>query len=114
MGVRDRLMTRGKLIVVEGIDGAGKSTQLAAILDYLQSNGIGCSLTKQPSDWYRQQEFVRNYLDFGVLPCEQSTLAMFAAADRMFHIETVIEPRLTSGGYVLCDRYVYSSLAYFG
>lgn len=103
----------GKLIVIEGIDGSGKTTQEQFVVNFLEDRGFHCLVTKQPSDWYRSQPSVRRFLDDGVRLCSQETLGLLAAADRMQHIETVIAPALAEGVHVVCNRYVYSTYAYF-
>jgi dTMP kinase len=79
----------------------------------LERAGIACTITKQPSDWYRSIPLVRQYLDTGVSPLSSETLALLAAADRMMHIETTVEPLLRRGTWVLSNRYVYSSYGFF-
>ena len=104
---------RGKLIVIEGIDGSGKTTQEERIAADLSREKLDFVLTKQPTDWYRNNPIVRRYLDKGSSDCRIETIGLVAAADRMLHIDTFIEPALASGTHVICNRYVYSTYAYF-
>lgn len=106
-------MKLGKLIVVCGIDGAGKTTQQSHIVTFLQTKNRQCHVTKQPTTWYRNLPPVRDYLDKGRQVCTMETLALFAAADRMFQMDTEMNYYLSKGIDVVCDRYVYSSYAYF-
>lgn len=102
----------GRLVVFCGFDGSGKSTQLERLADALTAKGRRVSRTRQPTDWYRTNPDVRRYLDHGG-GTDMNALAEFAARDRSKHIEEVIKPQLQRGIDVLCDRYVFSSLAYF-
>jgi dTMP kinase len=107
-------MTLGKFITVEGIEGAGKSTQIAFIQDYLEQHGIDVVLTREPGGT-RLGEEIRSIL---LSPREEGMshdaelLLMFAA--RAEHIERVIKPALASGQWVLCDRFVDATFAYQG
>jgi len=104
----------GALIAVCGIDGSGKSTQIASIVDHLRAQGREVVLTRQPTDRYRNDPTVRLALnlelDFARIAPE---LALFAAFDRIRHIREVIAPALAAGSVVVSDRYVYSTYAYF-
>jgi dTMP kinase len=102
--------TPGRLIVFCGPDGSGKTTQLTRL-----ARSLSCEVvtTRQPSNWYRCDGFVRNFLESGGGPDEARALALFAAADRLRHCREVIQPALDRGKTVLCDRYVFSSLVYF-
>jgi dTMP kinase len=104
---------RGKLIVLCGIDGSGKTTQENSLVGTLRAHGVPCEGTKQPTDWYRTMPAVREFLDTGRSSVSPDTLALIAAADRMLHLETYVHPRLASGVTLVCNRYVYSSYGYF-
>ncbi|MBD9490498.1 dTMP kinase [Ensifer sp. ENS11] len=103
----------GRLIALEGFDGAGKSTQIEFLKQRLMGLGHDVVLTRQPSDWYRQSELVRSFLDNGGTPETVRALALFAAADRIRHCSEVIAPALARGATVISDRYVFSSVAFF-
>lgn len=103
----------GRLIVVCGIDGSGKTTQIRRLAQWLTHRGIRVLQTRQPSDMYRANPHVRAYLDHGDNPLGMIGLSLLAAADRQLHVRTVIEPAIAEGTWVLCDRYVYSSYAFF-
>ncbi|MGB3410347.1 MAG: dTMP kinase [Microthrixaceae bacterium] len=102
-------MSRGRLIVFEGGEGTGKSTQaelLAGELDAL--------LTRQPGGTdlgARIREIVLAASENGL---SDRAEALLMAADRAHHVETVIEPALVSGRDVVCDRFIGSSVAYQG
>jgi len=104
----------GKFISIEGIEGAGKSTQLQFIADYLRSHGIQVVVTREPGGTDLGEE-IRQVL---LKPTEQAMaedtelLLMFAA--RAEHIKQVIEPALKRGDWVLSDRFVDATFAYQG
>lgn len=106
-------MNAGKLIAVCGIDGCGKTTQIQALTDWLRGRDIDVLQTRQPSDLYRTHPLVRAYLDEGDPRLGMQGLSLLAAADRQYHISSVIRPALTAGKWVITDRYVYSTFAFF-
>jgi dTMP kinase len=111
-----------KMVVLEGIDGAGTTTQTARLMARLASAGIDAINTREPTDgpigvMIRQMlamRIVRPGADGGALPMTRETLALLFAADRMDHVASKIEPALSSNRWVISDRYVPSSLAYQG
>ncbi|MGQ0505483.1 MAG: dTMP kinase [Myxococcaceae bacterium] len=109
---------RGCFIVLEGLDGAGTTTQLHRISAALRERGARVHTTCEPSTGpvgtlLRQALTQRLRLpDGNGLPDE--TLALLFAADRMDHLAAELEPAMERGEIVLCDRYVLSSLAYQG
>lgn len=103
------------LIAFCGVDGAGKTTQLTALQKRLENLGEIVYTTKQPTDWYRNDERVHDFL-CGSLEENSSLLnelALFSATDRLRHWQTEILPNLNKGKIVLTDRYVYTTYAYF-
>lgn len=109
---------RGAFIVLEGLDGAGTTTQCAAIASRLRAEGHHCVITREPSDgpvgtMIRQALGHRMKLPDGQ-PLTPATLALLFAADRVDHVASEIEPALAAGAIVLSDRYLLSSLAYQG
>ena len=103
----------GKLIVVCGIDGSGKTTLQKKIHEYLLKKDISTKITKQPTDFYRNNEHVRKFLDTGKCNVSEEAIALLSAADRKCHIDEFINPNINNGHWVISDRYVYSSYAYF-
>ncbi len=99
-------------IVLEGIDGAGTTTQLARLADHLEAQGRRVHRTFEPSTGPIGR-LVRSYLK-GELTTAPGALALLFAADRLDHVSREIEPALASGQIVLSDRYVGSSFAYQG
>jgi dTMP kinase len=102
----------GNLVVISGFDGAGKTTQIELLAKSLTTSGENVISTRQPTDWYRSHPQLRAYIEEGQA-VDQQFLALLAAADRRKHIVEVIDPNMTAGSWVLCDRYVFSSLAFF-
>ena len=102
---------RGKFIVFEGPDGSGKSTQLALFAEHLAGKGASVVTEREPTG-ETIGALVRRVLS-GELDYEAETLALLFAADRREHVRR-IEALLDEGKTVLCDRYVYSSIAYQG
>jgi len=106
----------GRFIVLEGIDGAGTTTQTARLGERLRREGVSVKLTREPSDGpigslVRQVLTGRIVVPGGRAPA-WTTMALLFAADRMDHVESEIEPFLAEGGVVVSDRYDASSLAY--
>ncbi len=106
-------MGQGFFIVLEGVDGAGKSTQAKLLAEALRERGYKVVLTQEPSDG-PTGERIRQYLTGTSrhLTAEEE-LALFMA-DRREHVEKVIRPALKQGLIVICDRYYFSSAAYQG
>ena len=105
-------MKKGLLVVFEGLDGAGKTTQINLLKDWFENNNKIVYNTKQPTDFYRKDKRVRNYLDKGIVP-NMYSIALLAAADRTYQNEAEIKPILSKGTNIISDRYLYSSLAFF-
>jgi len=110
---------RGKFIVLEGIDGAGTTTQAGLLHDWVRGQGIPAVTTREPSDG-PIGALIRNALkgrirlpgSAGPLPAE--AIALLFAADRIDHLHAEIEPALEKGAWVISDRYLDSSVAYQG
>ena len=104
-----------KFIVFEGIDGAGKTTQIKLLRDALVSRGIDCYITAEPTDMPSGKK-IREALS-GRVPVTTAQMADMFAADRVIHnkdAEQGIDVTLERGVTVISDRYYYSSLAYQG
>ena len=98
----------GRLIAIEGIDGAGTTTQAELLRDRL-----GLVMTREPSRG-RIGLVLRELLAMrdGKAPVDERAIAMLFAADRLDHVAREIAPALAAGRHVVTDRYVLSSLAY--
>jgi dTMP kinase len=104
-------MARGRFISLEGIDGAGKSTQHAWLVDHLRGQGHVVVATREPGGTPLGEK-LRALLLADPMHLETEALLMFAA--RREHIAQVIEPALARGEWVICDRFVDASFAYQG
>ena len=100
---------RGKFITLEGMDGAGKSTHIPNIIAALKARGIEVVSTREPGGT-RLGEQLRGLLLNDAMHPETETLLMFAA--RREHIDSVIEPALKRGAWVLSDRFTDATYAY--
>lgn len=100
---------RGKLITLEGMDGAGKSTHIPTIVAALEARGVEVVSTREPGGT-KLGEGLRELLLHQAMHPETETLMMFAA--RREHIAQVIEPALARGAYVLSDRFTDATFAY--
>lgn len=105
-------MSRPMFITIEGIDGAGKSTHLAAIGARLEGQGVELVRTREPGGT-PLAEHVRN-LVLGGDAVDPLTEAMMVFAARRDHVERVIRPALARGAVVLSDRFADSAFAYQG
>lgn len=101
----------GRFITLEGMDGAGKSTHLAAIAAALRARGRDVLLTREPGGSPLAEKLRELVLAEPMGPVSE-TLLMFAA--RADHVARTIRPALARGTWVLCDRFTDSTLAYQG
>lgn len=107
-------MQRGRFITIEGGEGTGKSTQIARLAAWLQPHVGDVVRTREPGG-SPGAEAIRDLLVNGPpekWSAQTETLLMFAA--RRDHIERVIEPALSRGAWVICDRFTDSTRAYQG
>jgi len=100
---------RGRFITFEGIDGAGKSTQIDAVASALRSRGLPIVLTREPGGT-ALGEALRDLILNQPMTAETETLLLFAA--RAEHLARVIRPALAAGQWVLCDRFTDATYAY--
>ena len=98
-------------IVLEGIDGTGKSTQARKLAEYFRAKGRTVTLSREPTDgpW---GTLLRNSAETGRLSPEEE-LETFLK-DRRQHVEEIISPALSAGHVVILDRYYFSTMAYQG
>ncbi|MDP1685791.1 dTMP kinase, partial [Hydrogenophaga sp.] len=105
------MQTAGLFITLEGIDGAGKSTHIAALAEAFRAAGRRLTLTREPGGTPLAEKLRELVLNDAMDPlCE--ALLMFAA--RRDHLQQVIEPALARGDVVLCDRFTDATFAYQG
>ncbi len=111
------MVERGKFIVLEGIDGAGTTTQATLLDRYIRKKcDVGVFQTFEPSSLYVGR-YIRQILGRQVTKEDGSrysdrTIAALFLADRWVHTESEIVPALEQGRHVVCDRYYLSSFAY--
>jgi dTMP kinase len=101
----------GRFITFEGIDGAGKSSHIGALADWLRSRGVEVELTREPGGT-TLAETLRNLVLHEAMDTLTETLLVFAA--RRDHLQQRIVPALQRGATVLCDRFTDASFAYQG
>jgi len=107
-------MNRGKFITIEGSEGVGKTTQIAALRDSLQERGLEVVVTREPGGTPRAER-IRELLLTPTdepMPMTCELLLMFAA--RATHIENLIRPALERGAWVVCYRFTDATYAYQG
>ncbi len=102
---------RGKLVTLEGVDGAGKSTHIPFIADRLRRGGREVLVTREPGGTPFAEKLRALLLAQPMEPIAE-TLLMFAA--RAEHVSHVIRPALEDGTWVLCDRFTDATVAYQG
>jgi dTMP kinase len=107
----------GRLIVLEGLDGAGTTTQARRLVDHLVTAGVAAQLTREPSDGPIGL-LIREMLTGGHAiageKLSQGTFGLLFAADRLDHLQREVEPAIANGATVVSDRWYHSSLAYQG
>lgn len=105
-------MKTGKFITIEGIEGVGKSTNIAFIETCLKDAGIPCLLTREPGGTDLGEQLRHLLLHGGHVSNKAELLMMFAS--RSQHLEEKIKPALERGVWVVCDRFTDSTYAYQG
>jgi dTMP kinase len=106
-------MPRGRLITIEGLDGAGKTTLAAALRDELTRRGIDARLLREPGGAELSERIREVVKDPGLKVGARAEALLYAAA-RAQLVEEELEPLLAAGTWVVLDRFVDSSLAYQG
>ena len=107
-------MSGGRFLTMEGIEGVGKSTQIARLAGALAERGIDHVVTREPGGTPLAEKIRGLVLDARdeSLPAAGELLLMFAA--RAVHLHNYIEPQLQAGRWVLCDRFTDATYAYQG
>jgi dTMP kinase len=106
-------MARGRLITIEGLDGAGKTTLAVGLLEGLRARGLDAELLREPGG-VRASELIRELVKDPELRISSRAEALLYAAARAQLVEEALDPLLEQGTHVLLDRFVDSSLAYQG
>ncbi len=104
----------GLFITMEGTDGAGKSTQLKLLNDYLKKKGFNVVLVREPGSTNIGEKIRNIILDIENKEMNCMTEALLYAASRAQLVNQVIVPELKKGSIVICDRFVDSSIVYQG
>ncbi|MDE7329814.1 MAG: dTMP kinase, partial [Clostridia bacterium] len=105
---------KGKLIAFEGCEGSGKSTQLRLLSGFLTERGVDFIVTREPGGSEISEEIRKIILNGkNTAMCAECEALLYAAA-RVQHLKETVIPALEAGKLVICDRYIYSSLAYQG
>ncbi len=105
---------RGLFVTVEGIDGSGKSTVVAAVREALERDGVPICTTREPGGTEIGRAIRSMLLDHWVQPPTPMAELLLYFADRAQHVATVITPALARGELVVADRYMDSTIAYQG
>lgn len=98
-------------IVIEGLDGSGKTTISKLLYDYLTKKNYKVLLTSEPTDGPIGR-IIKKYLAKSKHKRDHILEALLFAADRRWHVKEIILPALNKYDYIISDRYVYSSYAY--
>ncbi|HEY2803300.1 MAG TPA: dTMP kinase [Actinomycetota bacterium] len=104
----------GIFIAFEGVEGAGKGTQVRLAKEFFEHEGFEVLVTREPGGTPVGEQVRKLLLDPDTGRIEPRTEALLFSASRAQHVATVIRPALAEGKVVICDRYVDSSLAYQG
>jgi dTMP kinase len=107
-------MTAGRFLTIEGIEGVGKSTQVARLSAALKARGVPHAVTREPGGTplaERIRDIVLHARE-ETMPPAAELLLMFAA--RAVHLANLIEPELQAGRWVICDRFTDATYAYQG
>ena len=107
-------MKRGYFITFEGGEGAGKSIQIEILASHLREEGYPIVVTREPGGTRIGEQIRAITHDTENVDMEATTETYLMAAARAQHVTQIIEPALTAGKIVLCDRFVDSSIAYQG
>jgi dTMP kinase len=105
---------RGRFITLEGVEGAGKSTQLPFIHRFLQARGAEVVLTREPGGTRLGEGLRELLLAHRSPPMASDTELMLMFAARAEHLDKVVQPALDRGQWVLCDRFTDATYAYQG
>lgn len=106
-------LPRGKFITLEGLEGVGKTTNRTFVESILQSAGIAFTGTREPGGTPIGEQ-LRDLVLHGRESMQAETELLLMAASRVEHVAQVIEPALSQGNWVLCDRFLDASVAYQG
>jgi dTMP kinase len=101
-------------ITLEGIEGAGKTTQLEKIVAFLESRDYECQVTREPGGTAIGERIRGILLDPAHVKLDPVAELLLYVADRVQHIRSVIEPGMAAGRVVICDRFFDATMVYQG
>lgn len=104
----------GRFIVLEGGEGAGKSTQVRHLSDRLMASGTTVVTTREPGGTPFAEQARDRLLSSELAQAGGDSEAVLVSAGRVDHLELIIRPALVAGRWVICDRFTDSTLAYQG
>ena len=104
----------GHFITFEGGEGAGKSTQVARLVERLRARGLECVATREPGGTPNAEALRKVLLEGLAEKLTPASEAMIFSAARIDHLDKLIRPALARGAYVICDRFADSTRAYQG
>ena len=107
-------MKPGRFITLEGIEGAGKSTVVKFVREWLQARGHQVTLTREPGGTPLAERVRQLVLDRQGEPITPATETLLMFAARGLHVENLIRPALARGDWVVCDRFTDATRAYQG
>ena len=108
------MTARGRFISIEGGEGVGKSTQIAALASFIEQKGFEVILTREPGGTEGAETIRQLVLGGSAERWSPRAEALLFAAARSDHVERLIEPALANGKWVISDRFIDSSRAYQG
>ena len=107
-------MNPGRFITLEGIEGAGKSTAVKFVREWLEARGKRVTLTREPGGTPLAERVRQLVLDRQGEPITPTTETLLMFAARGLHVENLIRPALARGDWVVCDRFTDATRAYQG
>lgn len=105
---------RGRFIVIDGVEGSGKSTQVAMLAERLREGGVDVVVTHEPGGTEMGEGVRQLLLDPKYTDVSSLTEVFLFCASRAQHVSEIIRPALESGKTVVCDRFVASTVVYQG
>ena len=102
---------RGRFLTLEGVDGAGKSTHMQYVADFIAARGRHAVVTREPGGTELAERLRKAILEEPMEPIAETLLLLAARAD---HVHRVIRPALAAGRWIVCDRFQDATAAYQG
>ena len=106
--------SRARFVTLEGIEGAGKSTLMTAVIESLETRGCTVCATREPGGTALAERVRAIVLERGAVTISANTETLLMFAARGIHLENRIRPALASGHWVVCDRFTDATRAYQG